>query len=177
MKLTINLRDHVRRVADSDNMLTFEASVDVDNLFETAFIPDECDLDIRDVLDEHHAIALIWDADQVLSHYPHLTKEQSFEVLRECERTYDAEHGLTWDDIGDAVARLYPDPDGFLVPDRVLRVEKALQDYTDSDEAANLVDLLADAMHWCRHKREPFERLLDTARMHYESESSSKEDA
>jgi len=172
MKCTIDLRDHIRQAADSDNMLTFEASVDVDNLFETASIPDEFEIDLRDVLDEQYAIALIWDADQVLSHYPHLTKEQAFAVLKQCERNYKGEEGLTWDDIGDTVARMFPDPDGFLSPDRVLRVEKALHDYTDSDEVANLTDLLADAMHWCRHRGQSFERLLGTAQMHYSCETN-----
>jgi hypothetical protein len=172
MNITIDLRDHLRRAADSDNMLTFEASVDVDTLFETASIPDECELDVRDLLAEQRAIALIWDADQVLSHYPHLAGDQAWAVLQECERNYTGEEGLCWDDIADTVARLFPDPDGFLVPDRVLRVEKALGDYTDSDEIANLTDLIADAMHWCRHRGQSFDELHATARMHFEHETS-----
>jgi hypothetical protein len=174
MKVKVNLRERIREAADGDNMLTFEACVDVDNLFETACIPDECELDLHELLDEQYAIALIWDADQILSHYPHLTREQAFAVLKECEGTYDAEHGLTWDDVGDTVARLYPDPDGFLVPDRVLRVEKALGEYTDSDEAANLTDLLADAMHWCRHKGLSFAQALGTATMHFHHETPNE---
>lgn len=172
MRLSINLRECLRDASDSDNMLTFEASVDVDNLIETANLPNEHEFDLHDLLDERYAIALIWDADQVLSHYPHLTKEQAFAVLKKCEREYKGEEGLCWDDIADTVARLFPDPDGFLVPDRVLRVEKALGDYTDSDEIANLTDLLADAMHWCRHRGESFERLLGTAQMHFSCETN-----
>ena len=111
MRIKLNLRDQFRQAADSDNMLTFEASVDVDNLFETAHIPDEPDIDLHDLLDEQRAIALLWDAVMVRSTYPHLTEDDAWQVLQECERTYSAEHGLAWDDVGAVVAELFPDPD------------------------------------------------------------------
>lgn len=170
MKLKINLRDHIRDAADSDNMLTFEACVDVDNLFETGHLPDEQELDLHELLDEERAIALVWDTGMLRSHFPHLGEDQAWDVLKECERNYSAEHGLTWDDVTEVVAERYPDPDDFLMPERIARCEKALVPYTDSDDA-NLIDLLADLMHWSRRYGQSFERALETARMHFEHES------
>ena len=37
-----------------------------------------------------------------------------------------------------------------------------------------LIDLLTDAMHWCKAKGHDFDSLLATARMHFDTESSSK---
>jgi len=174
MKIKVNIRQHIREAADSDNMLTFEASADVDNLFETGHLPDECELDIRDLLDPLHAIALIWDTGMVRSTYPHLTEGQAWEILQECERNYKGEEGLTWDDIAEAVAGLHPDPDDFLMPERIARCEKALDPYSDSDEATNLTDLLADLMHWSKRKGHAFERALNSARMHFDHETPAE---
>ncbi|MBX6315529.1 MAG: hypothetical protein IRY99_21845 [Isosphaeraceae bacterium] len=173
MKLTINLRDRIRDAADSDNMLTFEACVDVDNLFETGHLPDEQEFDLHDLLDEEHAIALIWDTGMLLSHYPHLSEEHAWDVLKECERDYSAEHGLTWDDIAEVIAERYPDPDGFLMPERIVRCEKALEPYADSDDA-NLTDLLADLMHWSHRKGQSFDEALSTARVHFDHETPNR---
>lgn len=40
----------------------------------------------------------------------------------------------------------------------------------DDDEHTNLIDLLADALHWCRRHNEDFEKALWLARMHFEAE-------
>jgi hypothetical protein len=169
MKLKLNIRDRIREAADSDNMLTFEACVDVDNLFEMGHLPDEQELDLHDLLAEEHAIALIWDTGMLLSHYPHLSEEQAWDVLQECERNYNAEHGLTWDDVTEVISERYPDPEDFLMPERIARCEKALEPYTDSDEV-NLTDLLADLMHWSRRRGHAFGQALETARTHFEHE-------
>lgn len=173
MKVKVNIREHFREAADSDNMLTFEASVDVDNLFESGHLPDERELDLHQLLSEEHAIALIWDTGMLLSHYPHLTDDQAWDVLQECERNYSTEHGLTWDEVTEVIAERYPDPDDFLMPERIARCEKALEPYADSDDA-NLTDLLADLMHWSRRKGHAFEQALETARMHFDHETPTE---
>lgn len=129
------------------------------------------DVDIGELLAEGHAIGLIWDTGMVRSTYPHLGEEQAWEILRHCESDYTAEAGLTWDDIGQAVAELHPDPDDFLVPERIARGEKALGGYTDPDETANLTDLLSDLLHWCKRKGLSFEQALTTATTHFFDET------
>lgn len=38
------------------------------------------------------------------------------------------------------------------------------------DERTNLIDLLADAMHWCNLNDEDFDDVLRIARLHFEAE-------
>ena len=98
------------------------------------------DVDVHDLLAQHRAIALLWDADMLLSHYKHLTAGQAWEVLRECERHYTAEAGLTWDDVAETVTEMFPDPAE--TRRREARPEKAgrvISDYwPHGDERENL---------------------------------------
>jgi hypothetical protein len=107
MKLNINIRDRFHDNTDHNDMLLSNASVDVADLFELNGIPEEQEIDIHELLAGQHALALIWDADQVRTHYPHQTEDQAWAVLQECERRYTAEKGLTWEDIAETVAELY----------------------------------------------------------------------
>ena len=50
----------------------------------------------------------------------------------------------------------------------VVRGERYCSD--DEDDRAKLVDLLADAMHWCRLRGVDFGAVLRVARMHFQSE-------
>lgn len=55
---------------------------------------------------------------------------------------------------------------------RAHRAERALSRYTDDDDpVAGLIDLLADAMHWCRREGRAFDALLATATGHYQTET------
>ncbi len=50
------------------------------------------------------------------------------------------------------------------------RCTTALSNYADEDSYTNLVDWLADAMHWCHLNRQNFDDALHTATMHFEAE-------
>lgn len=52
------------------------------------------------------------------------------------------------------------------------RCRKAIASYTDDDTYTNLVDFLADAMHWCHLNEHSFEDALNTALMHFDAETS-----
>ena len=166
MKVKFNIRDHLREAADSDFMLTFETSISVDDLFEGNHIPEEQELDLYELLDAQHAIALVWTTEQVRNHHGHLTEEQAWEVLKECERCYKGEEGLAWDDIAETITELYPEPADSQI-DRAARCNKVLETYTDFDPKTNLVDLLADARHWCDRNDENFSELNHRAYEHY----------
>lgn len=133
------------------------------------------EVDVHELLAGHRAIALVWDADMLLSHYKHLTDDQAWEVIQECERHYTAEAGLTWDDVAAAVAEMFPDPAE--TRHREARPERAgrvISDYVpDGDERENLVDLLTDAMHWCEGLGEPFDKFHGTARLHFAEEATA----
>jgi hypothetical protein len=61
------------------------------------------------------------------------------------------------------------------IKDRCIRAEQALAAYSHDDPATNLVDFLADAMHWCRAEGHDFAAMLGTAEMHYETETFEEE--
>jgi len=54
--------------------------------------------------------------------------------------------------------------------ERAVRCQQAITSYSDDEIYANLVDFLADAMHWCHANGHSFQEALDTALMHFEAE-------
>lgn len=56
------------------------------------------------------------------------------------------------------------------ISERVQKCRKALTGYSDDDRFICLIDLLADAMHWCDHNGENFHYALAVAGKHYLAE-------
>ncbi len=56
--------------------------------------------------------------------------------------------------------------------DRATRCRQAIDAYSDDDAYTNLVDFLADAMHFCHQSGLSFRDALDTALMHFHAETS-----
>lgn len=54
--------------------------------------------------------------------------------------------------------------------ERAVRCQQAITAYSDDDTYTNLIDFLADAMHWCHLQGHTFPDILDTARMHFDAE-------
>src|SRR6516165_6352445 len=109
MKVKVNLHKLIEDNASTYNgHLQVNAQIDLEELFGS--IPDKQEIDVHDLLADQHAIALIWDTEQLRNHYPHLTEDQAWEVLQHCERGYKGEEGLTWDDIAKVVQDLHPEP-------------------------------------------------------------------
>lgn len=50
---------------------------------------------------------------------------------------------------------------------RAHRCERAISGYSDEDNFTNLVDFLADAMHWCDDTGQDFQIALAQACRHY----------
>lgn len=61
------------------------------------------------------------------------------------------------------------------IKDRVERCRKALTGYSDDDRFLCLIDLLADAMHWCDHNGEDFHYALCLAGKHYVAELNDEQ--
>jgi len=57
-----------------------------------------------------------------------------------------------------------------LIPERVEKCRKALDGYSGDDSFVCLIDLLADAMHWCAANGEDFHYALCVAGKHYLAE-------
>jgi hypothetical protein len=56
--------------------------------------------------------------------------------------------------------------------ERAVRCQQAIAAYSDDDTYTNLVDFLADAMHWCCLNGHAVDDALDTARMHFDAETT-----
>lgn len=165
MKVNLNLRNHVHQYADNHNKLKMEASIDVDALFETAHLPDDFELELDELLQQNRIIAHLWTIDDVREVRPQLTDDQAWEVLQECEDRLDSTVGINWDQIEQTADDLFG-----AETQRLVRFNEFVEDYTGSEAETNLVDLLADAMHWCRIHDADFEDSLATARLHFQTE-------
>lgn len=60
-------------------------------------------------------------------------------------------------------------------PKRAQRAARSISRYGDDIDEANLIDFLADAMHWCRQYGRDFDYCLRLAREHFDAESSGNE--
>lgn len=56
--------------------------------------------------------------------------------------------------------------------ERAVRCQQAITAYSDDEPFTNLVDFLADAMHWCNVNGHDFRDALDTALMHFQAETN-----
>jgi len=56
--------------------------------------------------------------------------------------------------------------------ERAIRCRQAITAYSDDDSRTNLVDFLADSMHWCQLDGHDFRDAIDTAQMHFNAEST-----
>ena len=54
--------------------------------------------------------------------------------------------------------------------ERADRCQQAMTAYSDDDTYTNLVDFLADAMHYCHLQGHSFRDALDTALIHFDAE-------
>jgi hypothetical protein len=62
-----------------------------------------------------------------------------------------------------------------LIPERVELCGNALVGYSDDERLVGLIDLLADAMHWCDANGEDFHYALCVAGKHYLAELTDKQ--
>lgn len=121
---------------------------------------------ISALLERGRQIAHIWGISDVQHVRDDLDDEQAWGVLQKVAKCLDSTHGITWDTIEQTAYNLF----GASNHARVERCEKALAIYDDPE----LIDLLADAMHWCRAREQDFDALLETARMHFDAETPNK---
>lgn len=64
-------------------------------------------IDIHAVLAERGQIALVWGLEDVREVAPDLTDEQCWQVLVFCERSHDANHGITWHTLAAAAEYMF----------------------------------------------------------------------
>jgi hypothetical protein len=166
-KLTLNLQDILTDVLGETVQLP--ATVDIEELvdFNDAH-KYECDL--HELLANERKVALVWSIDDVKQRRPDLSDDEAWQVLDAFQRPHDCKMQATWDKLEQIAYDLF----GSGNAQRVERCAKALANYDeDADVDANLTDLLADAMHWCREKDRDFRHLLAIAEDHFNAETNS----
>lgn len=68
-------------------------------------------IDIHDLLAQRRQIAVIWCVEDVHSVREDLSDDQAWEVLLQCERVHDCNHGFTWELIEIVADSMFPTPD------------------------------------------------------------------
>jgi hypothetical protein len=129
-------------------------------------------VNFKELLCERRLIAPKWDIDDVDTVRPDLTADQAWEVLQAVDRDYSSECGITWKDLEQAAYDLF----GTGGARRVDRCDKALHAYSDDLPESNLIDFMADAMHWCQAKGHGFDKALAMARAHFDVETQTREE-
>lgn len=121
-------------------------------------------------LAEIQAIATIWTTRDVRFYRRDLSEQQAWQVLQLCKQRDPGGYRMSWRSINQAADKLF----GSKKKHRIKMCEKVLKDYEvyNSDEplADALVNLLADAMHWCKKNRHDFHELLHRATRYYYDE-------
>jgi len=67
------------------------------------------DIDIHVLLAKRNQIAIVWSIEDVQAVRPDLDEDQSWEVLKQCEKSHDCNYGFTWDLIECVAEHLFGD--------------------------------------------------------------------
>jgi hypothetical protein len=65
---------------------------------------------VRELLAKHHYIGTIWSTEDVRDVRPHLTEDQTWEVLQQVGDYHDAEWGITWMTLETTADDMFPKP-------------------------------------------------------------------
>ena len=126
------------------------------------------DVDVHELLADHKAIALVFTLTDVKKQRPDLKDEQAWEVLQLFEAAAEDCPDPMYETIHQLADMHFPRKR----QGKPEVVGKVIADYDpNGDERENLVDLLADAMLWCKGFGEPFDEFLGSARMHFARET------
>lgn len=97
------------QIREALNNFIVNANVDEDSdLFKQAVLAVN-ELDNYDMVDKRHAMAIVWQVDDVLSVRPDLTEEQAAEVLGRVEDIHDASIGVSWYTLECCAEDLFPE--------------------------------------------------------------------
>ena len=67
-------------------------------------------IDIHELLAQRREVAVIWAIEDVQSVREDLSDDQAWEVLLQCKRVHDCNHGFTWELIEVVSDTMFPTP-------------------------------------------------------------------
>ncbi len=121
-------------------------------------------------LAEMRTIATLWTTRDVQFCRPDLTQEQAWQVLQYCKQRDPGGYRMSWRSINQVTDKLFGSKKKY----RIKKCEQVLKGYEQSNSeeplAFALVNLLADAMHWCKKNRHDFREMLHQADSYYYDE-------
>ena len=68
-------------------------------------------IDIQELLAQRREAAVIWAIEDVQSVREDLSDDQAWEVLLQCKRVHDCNHGFTWELIEAVADSMFPTPE------------------------------------------------------------------
>jgi hypothetical protein len=68
-------------------------------------------IEIQDLLAQRREVAVIWSTEDVQSVRQDLSDDQAWEVLLQCKRVHDCNHGFTWELIEVVADLMFPTPE------------------------------------------------------------------
>lgn len=164
-RLNLNLR---KLLEDSlgGPQASVPADIELGDLFEFNEYK-EAALDLHNLLAEQRLIAAVWSVPDVLEVRPDLSEDQAWEVLQRCQGEHDRRIGICRQVVARTADALF----GTGNKRRASRCQAVLATYNDQwDAEANLIDLLADARHWCDREERDYGKLDRLAHEHYLAE-------
>jgi hypothetical protein len=107
-KIKITLAD----IIGPDVNLFWGENEDAVNIFVHNILRRSVMIDIDQLLLDRQAIALIWEVTHVQDQRPDLSEEQAWEVLQECDRSWDRLNDPMLARISQVAENLFPNPPG-----------------------------------------------------------------
>jgi len=163
--LDIELDDPLEAAFD-DIVGEMEEALDNISKYRKPGLTHQVDVDFDELLAKHHAIGIVWESAHVKDQRPELTDEQAWQVLQECQRSWERLNDPMLKTIRQVADNLYPK----LREARPSTAGQIIADYGNGDERENLVDLLADTLHWCEAFGEPFDEFYGSAKLRFAEE-------
>ncbi len=86
--LDIELNDPLEAAID-DIIGEVEEAIDNIRKYHTPRLMHQVDVNIDELLADHHAIGIVWDVHHVMDQRPDLNHEQAWEVLQQCQNGWE----------------------------------------------------------------------------------------
>lgn len=165
-RITLNLRDTICEELQGTS-LSVPAEIDIAELCDFNDLH-EAELDLEDLLLTNRMIGQFWATGDLQNIRPDLSEEQAWQVLQQADGRQNPHDPISLEVLSRIAESLFPSPP--TSGQRAVRVNRTIVTYGEDIAESNLIDLLSDAMHWCRSHGQEFSSFLATAAEHYQAE-------
>jgi hypothetical protein len=126
-ELDIELNDPLEAAID-DIIGEVEEAIENIRKYHEPRLMHQVDVDIDELLAEHQAIGIVWDIQHVKDQRPELTDDQAWEVLHECQRTWERLNDPMLEAIRQVAGDLFPQLKGkAALRAHLIRIERRIE--------------------------------------------------